>query len=559
MVGAPRSRLCYTLNVQNSLPARSIFLSLVVVVSNACSSFGGSGDTTASPDAGVEADGGITGEPGDDSILLHPVGATATIMQGNSATVTVSIERGKDQYLPVTVKVTGLPDGVTAPVLSIAGLSGDLVISASPAAVQGTGTVTIEASVGTQTLTTPLKILVRGVPGAVDTTWGSAGTVRSLSGVGQHSGLYSQIGDCVLAPDDSIYCVGGGLDASSLEFSRGVHILASGTIDSAFAGGGTAELTAKSPHAIAVQSDGKVIVTGGYDDSGSNGKFYLRRFTTAGALDPDFVGMDSGGPAVGGALSGNSGGVYGVALRKDGDIFVAWDNNDAGTPRNAVARFLSTGNAPAGYGLGGAGATRSGVGFPIGIAVRSGGPSDGNTVSMFVDQDGHVLAIQLLGTTGAVDSAFNGGTAVSISLPGVQRPKTGAQGMVQLADGSLLAPFRAPDGIYLVKLGPTGAAPPGFGTAGLAGPFDVPGDTTGIAVQGDGKVLVALDTGGLLRFTAGGVIDTTFGNQGVVTTPLDPSHASRKVVIQKSGRILVSGVIAVGGVPTDGAVTAYWP
>jgi uncharacterized delta-60 repeat protein len=73
-----------------------------------------------------------------------------------------------------------------------------------------------------------------------------------------------------------------------------------------------------------------------------------------------------------------------------------------------------------------------------------------------------------------------------------------------------------------------------------------------IALQPDGKVLVAgywWDTAGssknlflLVRFTPGGAVDTSFGNNGVVSTMIGAASAEASgVAVQPDGKILVTG------------------
>jgi uncharacterized delta-60 repeat protein len=107
----------------------------------------------------------------------------------------------------------------------------------------------------------------------------------------------------------------------------------------------------------------------------------------------------------------------------------------------------------------------------------------------------------------------------------------------------------------LVRYLPNGALDPAFGTAGQVtvtlGTFETAPLT--MSIQGDGKILAVVavaNTNGpgpvyLLRFTASGQPDSTFGSGGrvVVTFPAPPSFsASPKLVLaQPDGKILLAG------------------
>ena len=66
-------------------------------------------------------------------------------------------------------------------------------------------------------------------------------------------------------------------------------------------------------------------------------------------------------------------------------------------------------------------------------------------------------------------------------------------------------------------------------------------DATAVALQSDGKIIVGGDTS-LVRFSADGSLDTTFGNNGVAAIPFSgPSGEIYDVAVQADDRILVAG------------------
>src|SRR4051794_23755500 len=67
---------------------------------------------------------------------------------------------------------------------------------------------------------------------------------------------------------------------------------------------------------------------------------------------------------------------------------------------------------------------------------------------------------------------------------------------------------------------------------------------TSVAVQTDGKIVVAGSSGGnfaLARYGADGTLDASFSGDGLVTTDLGGTDAGQDVAIQADGKIVVAG------------------
>ena len=79
----------------------------------------------------------------------------------------------------------------------------------------------------------------------------------------------------------------------------------------------------------------------------------------------------------------------------------------------------------------------------------------------------------------------------------------------------------------------------------------------GIAVQSDGKIIIAGRTGSprdrvVLRLNSDGSFDTTFGTNGVFKTPVgSPTLDEQEIAIQTDGKIIVIGTTRNGGVAND--------
>lgn len=113
-----------------------------------------------------------------------------------------------------------------------------------------------------------------------------------------------------------------------------------------------------------------------------------------------------------------------------------------------------------------------------------------------------------------------------------------------------------------------GALDLSFGTGGkvVTSRGNSNGRAFGMALQRDGKAVVvgAANNGtdydfAVLRYNVDGSLDGSFGNQGIVTTPVGKSHDyAWSVAVQTDGSILVAGS-AYNGTNSDIALVCYWP
>src|SRR6185503_7292224 len=131
-----------------------------------------------------------------------------------------------------------------------------------------------------------------------------------------------------------------------------------------------------------------------------------------------------------------------------------------------------------------------------------------------------------------------------------------AGGMVIQPDGKILlagqssSPATSQD-FSLARYNTDGTFDMTFGTAGVVITpvgFGVTTDAgTSVALQSDGKVLVAGRSGSdfaVVRYNANGTLDTTFGGDGIVTTPVGAGLATDQALhlaVQNDGKIVLVG------------------
>ncbi len=235
--------------------------------------------------------------------------------------------------------------------------------------------------------------------------------------------------------------------------------------------------------AVAIQVDGKLVVVG----QAAAQDFGVLRFTRTGVLDDTF--------GINGEVITDFGGIdsaKAVAIQSDGKIVVAGFGAGAQT---AVARYETDGSLDTSFGFGG---------VLIGDSVRATGVA--------IQGDGKIVTI--------------GGGGLSNSW-------------------------------RLTRILPNGTLDSTFGFEGLV--INRPSDFGGsfpsgidVAIRPDGKIVAAGRISrppaepdapfgiGLARYHSDGALDTSFGNDGTVITPVTTSR-DIKVLLQEDGKVVVGG------------------
>jgi len=274
-----------------------------------------------------------------------------------------------------------------------------------------------------------------------------------------------------------------------------VRLDPSGVDDTTFATNGVANIQQdRRWRAIAIQSDNKVLLTG-TDHQGT--VFKVFRFDDVGALDS---GFDADGLAiVDPAAAYDNDRPHAVALSNSGDVIIAGQSFVNGEDfAFSLVRFTSAGAFDPTFGV---------AGFAQYSFVNGGVDDIAN--AMVIQPDDKIIA------AGSTE-----GTFLEI---GVMRLN---------ADGSLDSSF-----------GSGGKQSIASATGSL--------DGYGVALQGDGKIVVAgshvVGAGtpdvALVRFNADGSMDTSFGpnGTGLVIQDLGGSEWFNDVAIDSSGKIVAAG------------------
>lgn len=341
---------------------------------------------------------------------------------------------------------------------------------------------------------------------------------------------------------------------------------APGDLDTTFGTGGQVTTTfgtsVQHAKAIAVQSDGKLVVAG-YAQIGSNVDFAVVRYNLNGSLDSTFNGSGK----VTTDIAGGSDQGYGVVIQTDGKIIVAGTGATGGGYDFAVVRYNSNGSLDTSFGGTGK------VTVPVGSGVDNG-------YSVALQADGKVvvagtaegspfrIGVVRLNANGTLDATFNGSgkviTAIGSSASG-NAVRVQEDGKIVVAGG---ANTTGNGDVALVRYNSDGSLDTSFGGTGVV--------TTAIgtshefakhlAIQPDGKIVAAgasYDGTGkpdfaVLRYNVSGSLDPTFNGTGKIVTPLSSAwDVGNSLALQGDGRIVVAGYSDPGGFTEDFAVARY--
>ena len=373
---------------------------------------------------------------------------------------------------------------------------------ANAVAIQADGKIVVAGSLGGD-----LHVARYNTNGILDTTFGGDGIVATdFGGSGTDSAF------AVAIQSDGKIVVAGNAGLANNARVGVARYNANGTLDNTFSGDGMFTMdfvgsAGGAANGLAIQADGRIVIVG---SSGSD--FAIARLNSNGTLDTTF-----GPPPSTGIITKDFGssteGATAVAILPDGRIVVAGFTTVAGRGVFAWDYFSSTGFPQF------VGPTTDSTGAPINGAKHTsfGGGVDASPTNIAIQADGKVVLVG--------DATFTSG------IPGaVDRFMAIARYNV---DGTMDATFNSA-GLRGVDFGD--------------GIFSF---ASGVAVQADGKIVVVghvtenfNNKFAVARFNTNGSLDSTFSGDGLLTTDFSAAtnDSADAVAIQKSdGRIVVAG------------------
>lgn len=289
--------------------------------------------------------------------------------------------------------------------------------------------------------------------------------------------------------------------------------------------------------ALALQPDGKLLVTARLETETGGSEGAIQRRAPAGNFDPGFG--KGGSVAVPGA--------HGLALQGDGRILFGVDESSSScAARGRLRRLEPNGEPDPSFGTAGASA-------PIPLSVeRIAVAADGRIVVVgraFYGPCGHdltprpELAVARLQPDGTLDAGFgNGGVVLAHSEDRLEESE--ASGLAVLADGAILVSGSS----ALLRLSAAGALDPSFGNGGVVEPVGTPRAL--LALPGGEAVLAGLGSHSccsmpgdyvLSRYRPDGSLDPGFGSGGRATLDIADIDEVGALASGPEGSVVLAG------------------
>ena len=372
--------------------------------------------------------------------------------------------------------------------------------------------------------------------------------------------------------------VAGSSENSSLNGDMALWKFTSdGVLDTTF-GGGDGIVTHNnaaggdghdSGNAIFVDGSGNIYIAGQSLGSGSNdADMVIWKYTSAGVLDGTFGngGIVTNNSAAGGDYNDCASSIY---VDGSGNVFVAgWSARVVGDQEMTVWKYTSAGVLSGTFGGG------DGI-FTNGSAAGSAGNDYGK--SLAVDASGNIyvcghsvnssgnydMVIWKLTSAGVLDASFGGGDGIVTHHNAAGGNSSDQSACIKLdSTGNIYVIGQSQNSsgnadLVIWKYTAAGVLDSTFGNGGVIVKDGIAGGNgndagMSLALASDGKIVAtgwSLDASGdscmvVLRFNADGTPDTTFGNQGVIIRKGAAGGSGDEgcsVYVDDSGAIFVAG------------------
>lgn len=356
-------------------------------------------------------------------------------------------------------------------------------------------------------------------------------------------------------------CGGGG--------GSGTTTPAPGALDESFGNGGIVVTDFDGDNdearAIAIQSDGKILVAGVAKITNNNNDFALVRYNQDGSLDESF--------GANGKVTTNFGNLRtdvacAITLQDDGKIILAGYTNEGGPDYNfAVARYNSNGTLDTSFDTDGILHTDITSGendIAYGVAIQP----DGKIVVVGYTGTNADIAIVRYNEYGALATGFGTNGIVTTDIDSANNY---GRAVVIDSNNNILVggDFGNNNKLFVLRYSSTGSLDTSFNSNGYVTTSIGSGITSGysLCLDSDGKILIAGVADippsrdfAIVRYMTNGSLDTTFGTAGKVTTNFNETNSddyAYAVKVDSSGRIIVAGHTLLSGV-YDFAVARYY-
>lgn len=394
--------------------------------------------------------------------------------------------------------------------------------------------------------------------GALDPAFGSGGRVSTGFGYS-----FTAAQTVTLQPDGKIVAAGYAYNTGM----AAARYTANGALDSSFSGDGKTVVGDGHAYAydVAVDPGGKVLL-GGVRYGNHQGQFGVARLNPDGTLDPTF----NGGFVT--AQPGDHSLANGLALQADGNVLLTGSASSYVSGEDfAIVRLNGTGHLDISFHDDGM-ATHDFIGPNADYAFDVVEQRDGKVVVggyTFGTRGGFNIALARYNADGTLHPSFGNGGRVQTDLGGYEMSRS----IALQPDGKIVAAGATYTGadaydFAVLRYNADGTLDPSFGNGGVVttdfgGGVDSYDAATSIAVQPDGKIIVAGGvfqpsggTGedfGMARYNSDGTLDSSFGDNGRVITDFpgigspEGEEGALGVAIDSRDRIVLAGGSTIFG------------
>jgi uncharacterized delta-60 repeat protein len=416
-----------------------------------------------------------------------------------------------------------------------------------------------------------------GKAGRLDPSFGFRGVVLTDFNGGTYEAAYA----LAIQQDGKLVAAGFSTSSTTPDFGVARYMSnghldrrfgAGGTVVTAFGGSGNADVA----NAVAIDSNGKVVVAGYSDASGST-DFALARYNPDGTLDSTF--NSTGKVLTDLSGSGGTDAVSAVAIDSNGKIVVAGYSNASGISYDfALARYNRDGTLDRSFNSTGKVLTDFSGSGSGDVAYALALQSDGKIVVAGLSQASGIpddFALARYNPDGTLDSAFNstGKVLTDFSESGSVDV---ARALAIQSDGKIVAAGYSHAGgisndFALARYNPDGTLDGSFNSTGkILTDFsgsESQDEGSAVAIQSDGKIVAAgmlfVDEKNadfaLARYNPDdGSLDSTFNSTGKVLTDAGGFDVAYALAIQSDGKIVAAGFSDVSGT-SDFAIARYLP
>jgi uncharacterized delta-60 repeat protein len=536
-----------------TMPSVSRFSPLALLLLAACS-----GKESLEPEAPTPEDETPRG-----MLELRASSMKVPVLQGESAEVKVQIVRHGDVAGHVRLSARGLPEGVTMSP-STPSTEADEITLTFEARAQAPHSLPVEVQLhGTAALasgapdkaegTVDLILTVCGHPGALDTSF-ERGRVVVPVGAGD------DYANAMAVTQEGKLLVAGSAAENLGDFAL-IRLERDGRIDATFGRSGKVVTAVGAgsdiAHAMAIQDDGKIVLVGSTSTSETGLDIAVVRYLADGSLDANF---GKGGKVVV-SLSKDSDVAHAVLIQKDGKIVAAGQSSRGSSSTGldfALVRLEPDGTLDETFGDGGSVVTPVADGSTSDVVYALASQEiEGEERLVAAGGEGD-FALARYTPDGTLDASFgNEGT-----LRGVLGSVIGsARSLEVTARGELLAAGHHGHDFALARVTDSGAVDTTFGEDGVViTPISAENwdEARGLAIESGGKIVIggwAYAGGGssgdfaLARYSADGELDVSFGNDGIVLTEVAPAtknDVASAVLLQADDRVPTVRVLLAG-------------